>query len=32
MDSVQTAAKAMGFDLSDLSLDLEPPKSGPQQK
>lgn len=32
MDSVQTAAKAMGFDLSDLSLDLEPPKPGPQQK
>ncbi len=32
MDAVQTAAKAMGFDLSDLSLDLEPPKSGPQQK
>lgn len=32
MDSVQTAAKAMGFDLSELSLDLEPPKSGPQQK
>jgi hypothetical protein len=32
VDSVQTAAKAMGFDLADLSLDLEPPKSGPNLK
>jgi pilus assembly protein FimV len=32
VDSVQTAAKAMGFDLADLSLDLDPPKSGPNLK
>ena len=32
VDSVQTAAQAMGFDLADLSLDLDPPKSGPNPK